>query len=133
MVSRILCIDDLTPAQWLVSTFLSRAGFEVLSSGDPDDTALLARVIQPDAIVLDPAVADHRGWEVLAELESDLELGRIPVLIYTALPEWAIADHAARCLYDDLRYVSKEEDLDRLLDSLAEVTGSPALVATWSA
>ena len=133
MVSRILCIDDLTPAQWLVSTFLSRAGFEVLSSGDPDDATLLTRLTQPGAILLDPAVADHRGWEVLAELQSDPELSRIPVLIYTALPEWAVADHATRCFYDDLRYVSKQEDLDCLLDNLAEAAGSPALVASWSA
>ncbi len=133
MAPRILFIDDLAADHWIVSTFLSGASFEIVSSGDPDFALATARLIQPATIVIDPAMANHQGWELLAELQSDPALGRIPTVVYTALPEWVIADHAARCLYDDLRYVDKQEDLDRLLDRLAEATGTPSLVESWSA
>ncbi|HEX2172487.1 MAG TPA: response regulator [Dehalococcoidia bacterium] len=133
MAPRILYVDNITPLNWLVNQFLSGASFAVTSVDDPEGALDRARREVPDAIVLDPSFADHEGWEVLASLQSDAELSQVPTVIYTALPETTIADHAARCLYDDLRYVSKDEDLDSLLDRLAEATGAPSLAEYWSA
>lgn len=133
MAPRILFIDDLTPGQWLIDAFLSGANFDVTSTSDPARAAGLARTRLPDAIVLDPAFAFHSGWEVLAEIQSDPRLAGIPILLYTDLPESVIADHAARCRYGFVGYISKGDDLDHLLDRLAAIVGSPALTATWSA
>lgn len=133
MAPRILFIDDLTPVQWLIDSFLAGANFEVTSVGQPGEAAAHARIVLPNAIVLDPAFGFHSGWEVLAEIQSDPLLAGIPILLYTDLSESVIADHAARCQYDFVGYVSKEDDLDHLLDRLAEAVGAPALTATWSA
>lgn len=133
MAPRILFIDDQTPGQWLIDAFLSGANFEVTSTGDPARAIDYARNLLPDAIVLDPAFAFHSGWETLAEIQSDPALAGIPVLVYTDLPESAIADHAARCRYDFVGYISKDDDLDHLLDRLAEAVGAPALTASCSA
>lgn len=133
MAPRIVLIDDLVPAQWLVSTFLSGANCDVISSADPDQAVALARQTKPDAIVLDPALDDHRGWELLAKLQSDPVLSRIPTVIYTALPEAALADHSARCLYGDLRFVSKFEDLDSLLNRIVEAVDARSLAEARSA
>lgn len=133
MAPRILYIDDIAPSHWLIKQFLTGASFAVASSADPVRAFETARRNIPDAIVLDPAFGDHQGWELLAAFQSDPDLCQVPTVIYTALTEATIADHAARCLYDDLRYISKDEDLDRLLDGLAEATGARSLAEYWSA
>jgi CheY-like chemotaxis protein len=133
MAPRILYVDDLAPSHWLINRFLTGASFDVASADDPAGALREARRDVPDAIVIDPAFGDHQGWELLAAFQSDPDLCQVPTVIYTALPEATIADHAARCLYDDLRYVSKDEDLDCLLDGLAEATGAPSLAQYWSA
>lgn len=130
---RVLLVDDLTPTHWLVSTFLNRAYFDVVTLSDPDQAVSAVYELQPDAIVIDPASAGQAGWLALAELQSDPFAAQIPTVIYTDFEEAVIADHAAQCQYDDLRFVSKAEDLDLLLDRIAEAAGAASLAESWSA
>ena len=44
---------------------------------------LFTDIPRPDLILLDPAVSDHNGWALFAEIKADPSLMQIPVIILT--------------------------------------------------
>ena len=84
VTKRILVIDDAIATLRLLEVALGREGYEVVT--EVDGTSGLASCFEqtPDLIILDIALPDLDGWEVLARLREDDRTVDVPVLMMSA-------------------------------------------------
>ena len=84
VTTRILVIDDAPATLRLLQVALGREGYEVVTVDD--GVAGLESVAEriPDLIILDIALPDLDGWEVLARLRENPRTEDVPVLIMSA-------------------------------------------------
>lgn len=80
----ILIADDEEPIRELLSLYLEKEGFSVISAGDGEQALAAARAQSPDLIVLDLMMPKLSGYEVCRELRRDSD---IPILMLTARGE----------------------------------------------
>lgn len=80
----VLVIDDQWSMQELARLVLQTAGYRVLVASDAATGLSLARLENPDVIMLDKHIPGPAGCDVLGELRHDPRTMRIPVLLITA-------------------------------------------------
>jgi len=105
----ILVIDDDAAVRELMSRFLMKLGFNVLTVPSGDEGLRLAKQVHPVLITLDVVMPDCDGWSILSKLKADSELSKVPVIMVT------IVDNEARGF--DLgasNYLIKPVDRERL-------------------
>jgi two-component system, NtrC family, sensor kinase len=85
--STVLVIDDDSAVRDLMSRFLGKEGFRVVSAAGGEEGLRLARELSPDVITLDVLMPGMDGWSVLAALKADAALAEIPVLMLTMLDD----------------------------------------------
>jgi signal transduction histidine kinase/CheY-like chemotaxis protein len=83
----ILVVDDDPFARDLMTRFLTREGFGVVSSGRGHEVFSLARQWRPAAITLDVLMGDSNGWDILAQLKADPDLTSIPVIMVSIIDD----------------------------------------------
>ncbi|MFQ5743596.1 MAG: response regulator [Acidobacteriota bacterium] len=84
-VDTVLAIDDDPAALDLLTQFLGRDGFRVVTASGGEEGLRLAKELKPAAITLDVIMPKMDGWAVLGELKADPELSEIPVVMLTIL------------------------------------------------
>jgi hypothetical protein len=101
MKPKILIIDDEPANLATIESFLIGEGY-ALHLADGGRAGLdLARQIVPDLILLDVMMPECDGFEVCRRLRADPELGRIPIIVVTALDDESSRIEALRCGADD--------------------------------
>jgi len=86
MAQTILVVDDEARIVKLVRDYLERAGFEVLAAHDGERALQLARLEQPDLIVLDLMLPGLDGLDVCRRLRQE---SGVPIIMLTARVEEA--------------------------------------------
>jgi signal transduction histidine kinase/DNA-binding response OmpR family regulator len=109
----ILVIDDDPTVREIMQRFLSREGFDVITSMSGQEGLRLAREQSPDVILLDVRMPNLNGWQVLSRLKSDPDLANIPVVMVTVEE-----DQSLGCALGAVDYLLKPIDSDRLLTLL---------------
>jgi DNA-binding response OmpR family regulator len=82
----ILVVDDEARIVKLVRDYLERAGFDVISAHDGETALTLARVEQPDLIVLDLMLPGVDGLDICRRLRQE---SGVPIIMLTARVEEA--------------------------------------------
>ena len=83
-MARVLVVED-NPANMTLATFLLQsAGHVVLSVKDAESGLAVARVEQPDLVLMDIQLPGMDGLEATALLKSDQVTRAIPVIALTA-------------------------------------------------
>jgi len=77
----ILVVDDEPSIVEVVSLYLRREGFNVLTAGDGDSALAIAREHQPDLIVLDIMLPKRSGLEITRTLRMERA---VPIILLTA-------------------------------------------------
>lgn len=80
----ILVVDDEAKIVQLVSDYLQRAGYHVLSAGDGRRALELAHSLRPDMLILDLGLPEMDGLDVTRELRKS---SAVPILMLTARSE----------------------------------------------
>jgi CheY-like chemotaxis protein len=116
----ILVVDDVEMHRRLIEILMLSEGYSVVLAGTGKEA--LDRVAEhlPDVIVLDLALPDMHGSELIARLHADgLD---IPVLIVTgdSTPPSRIATLQAA------EYLTKPYDVDALIKAVAQLVRGPA-------
>jgi signal transduction histidine kinase/DNA-binding NarL/FixJ family response regulator len=105
----ILVIDDDAAVRELMSRFLGKLNFNVLTVASGEEGLRLAKQVRPVLITLDVVMPACDGWSVLSKLKADSELSKIPVIMVT------IVDNEARGLaLGASNYLIKPVDRERL-------------------
>mgnify|MGYP001792252414 CR=1 FL=1 len=73
--SNILVVDDIPENLRLLSTMLTRQGYEVRKALNGKIALNACKIILPDLILLDISMPEMDGYEVCQQLKSD-EIGR---------------------------------------------------------
>jgi len=121
MAHKVLLIDDEAGFTELLKMNLEKSGdYEVRIENDSTRAIPVAREYQPDAILLDVVMPGMDGGDVQAQMQSDPELGRIPVIMLTALVDSAELSEGAVAQSGSSIVLPKPLDLDLLLRVLDE-------------
>src|ERR687887_1747543 len=81
---RILIVDDQPVNVDILRTRLAVHGYELLTAYDGEEALALARVEQPDVILLDIMMPKMDGIEVCRHLKADASLPFMPIILVTA-------------------------------------------------
>jgi len=80
---RILVVDDQPSIRGVLELALKEAGAEVLSAEDGAAALRVARASIPDLILLDVAMPNMNGWQVIEALILTPQTAGIPVILQT--------------------------------------------------
>lgn len=100
----ILVVDDDAEIRDTLTSLLQHEGYTVLRAENGVQALEQLRRDHPNVMLLDLMMPVMSGWEVLEELEESGELGRIPIIVVSAM----CAPGARACL-------RKPVDLEELL------------------
>ncbi len=120
MGKKILVIDDEQRVVDLLSKFLSKEGFEVLSAIDGNTGVRLAKKFIPDLIILDVIMPGMDGGEVMEQIQEDDKLAHIPVIFLTGAvteEESAVRNEKS----SGLLYMSKAGDITEQIKFIKKV------------
>ena len=104
-MTRVLVIDDEAPIRLLCRVNLEAEGMRVSEAGDGPRGLDLARVQQPDVILLDVMMPGLDGWRVAEMLLDDPNTQEIPIVFLTARAD--VRDRARGIDLGGLEYITK--------------------------
>ncbi len=78
---RILAVDDDKEVIDLYKRYLSREGWNVIGTTEPDTVEQLATQFSPEIILLDVNMPNRTGWQVLESLKANANTNKIPVIV----------------------------------------------------
>jgi CheY-like chemotaxis protein len=82
--SLVLIADDDADILLLVKAVLERSGHEVVAASDGAEALAIVRARKPDLAVLDIAMPEVDGLEVLRRLRADPTTSELPVMLLSA-------------------------------------------------
>ncbi|MEM1392042.1 MAG: response regulator [Cyanobacteria bacterium P01_D01_bin.116] len=85
--SNILVVDDIPENLRLLSTMLTRQGYEVRKALNGKIALNACKIILPDLILLDISMPEMDGYEVCQQLKSDATTSEVPVIFISALDD----------------------------------------------
>jgi chemosensory pili system protein ChpA (sensor histidine kinase/response regulator) len=116
-------IEDDRTIERFAQTTLELEGYAVrVSDGGREGLAAL-RQYRPDLLVLDLAMPEFSGWDVLRALREDRRLPDLPVVVLTAAADSEVQQRA-RALGIE-RFLVKPISARQLVSAVREVIGEP--------
>src|SRR5687767_3668328 len=118
---RILIVEDSSASRKLLTVVLDRAGYDIVEAANGLEAINLARVTQPDLIIMDIEMPEMSGDQVLEQVKADASTQHIPVIIITvhdrdSLPvQRAIAAGAAKVIYKPASPKAIEDEVRQFL------------------
>ena len=121
-MSKILYIEDTENNRILVSRYLERKGYQVLTAEHADEGLMLAAREQPDLILMDMGLPEVDGWDATRRLKADPKVQHIPVIALTAHVMQGDREKALAAGCDD--YDTKPFQFPRLLAKIEALLNS---------
>lgn len=121
---RVLVVDDDPETVSMLKVVLETASYDVLTAYDGGEGVQRAKKEKPDAIILDLMMPKMDGFTACKKIKADLETGRIPVLVLTAIGQHLSHTRYAKEMGLSLEaedYVEKPIDSAVLLERLAKL------------
>ena len=118
---RILVVDDQESIRAVLRQALVEAGAEVLEAGGGTDGIAIAARERPDLILLDIAMPEMNGWQVLEGLRAAAETAEIPVVLETSSGDFPSYDLAKR--HAVAAFVSKPFRLSDVVETCRRIIG----------
>jgi CheY-like chemotaxis protein len=117
-VTVVLVVDDEPDVRLVARVILNSAGYDVVEASSGEEAlAALDEPLRPDVVLLDVRMPGIDGWEVLRRVRAHPELGRVPVVVFTAH-----ADPDAGVDYE--HFLMKPFKPAELIDAIAHALGS---------
>jgi CheY-like chemotaxis protein len=124
---RIVVADDSPTLRRVVSSILTRAGFEVVAvAEDGLEAVQAANLHQPDAVVMDVQMPRISGYVAARLLKEDWATADIPVILLTSLDAASDRYWGAQAGAD--RYLTKDFQSDDLAPAVREVIAEAAVL-----
>ena len=123
MTRTILMIDDEGNSRKMAKLLLEREGFRVITAANGEEGLMLAKVEQPNVILLDVMMPKMNGYEALKRLREDEDTHRIPVIMVTA--RGTEHDIATSFRLGAVFHIGKPYEIKDLLQKLAVALSLP--------
>lgn len=117
---KILIIDDNEQITKMLTTFLSTQNFFCSVSNDAKEGLQLIEDNKYDAVLLDLALPDFNGYDVIDALEKKKILSKNKIIVFTAsnISEMELKKLVNRGVHS---YILKPVDIDELLTKIQNV------------
>ncbi|MGB9723181.1 MAG: response regulator transcription factor [Chloroflexia bacterium] len=115
---KVLVIDDSPEITRLLRNILSREGYQVSVSNDPEAALLLLEQERPHLVILDICMPHLDGWEVCRRIR---EVSSVPILMLTVLSESPNVERSLRAGAD--AYMTKPFSISALLERVHSLLG----------
>jgi len=127
MTGTILIVDDDADFVDSLSTFLELSGFAVLSAPDGREGLRLAKMHQPDLIIMDIIMRERsEGLFTVQQVRQVPELREVPIFVvsslYSTIEDFGIAPDRAWLSHDE--FFPKPVNTRLMLDKIREHLGS---------
>jgi signal transduction histidine kinase/DNA-binding response OmpR family regulator len=118
--SNVLIVDDDRTVHDMLARILGKEGFGTVNACSGAEGIALAKMVKPDAILLDVLMPGMDGWKVLEELKKDATLAHVPVIVLTMLDrEHNVQQRGARV------QLGKPVDREQLLNEVIQSVRMP--------
>jgi len=108
----------------IVRELLEAEGYAVTTSEFAPNVFTRIVMRQPDALVIDVAVGEEAGWDLLRRLHAEPATTDIPALVTSTSPELLEQALEEAAWYGTNRtYLTKPMDLDELVGTVRELIG----------
>ena len=107
----------------IVRELFQGEGYNVTTTNFAPNSFAQIEALQPDALIIDIAIGQEAGWELLEQLGADADTAGIPALVVSTDARLLAhaEEHAAR--YGTHRFLAKPLDLDAMLQAIREMIG----------
>ncbi|MBE2272160.1 MAG: response regulator [Anaerolinea sp.] len=120
----ILVVDDDRTMQTLISAFLSRHGYEVLTAVDAIETLRVLSSHTPELIILDIMMPGINGVELCRALRTRPDTSRTPIIIMSSLNDPFTREN---CLLAGANTFLNKQDLPTLPEVMRKIFGTGKL------
>ena len=108
----------------IVRELLEDEGYAVTTSDFEANVFTRIVMRQPDALIIDVAVGESAGWDLLRQLHTEPATTDTPALVTSTSPELLEQALEQTAWYGENRtFLTKPMDLDELLGTIREMTG----------
>lgn len=111
----VLVADDDVETRELLCELLEAEGFRPLRAYNGREAMLFLHAHAPQLVVLDLAMPEMTGWDVLEAMKKSPELARVPVLVVAGRPLRSSGLRRA----DVAAYLQKPVDVDHFRELVA--------------
>ncbi len=115
-MDKILVVDDMEQNIDLISRYLTKGGYDVISATNGPAAIRKARIFKPDLILLDLLMPQMTGFEVCKILKNDNDTKYISILIISALDSNDTRTRSLEVGADD--FISKSFDKTLLMSKV---------------
>ncbi len=123
MAKKVLVVDNEKNILDMMSKFLSREGFEVLTATNGINAIDLAKKSAPDLIILDVMMPGMDGGDIAANLLENEKTSYIPVIFLTgAISEEEAMKQSSK--FPNRTYISKAGDIRKLMKIVRQILDS---------
>src|SRR5438874_5191868 len=120
----VVIADDSPTLRRIVSSVLTRDGFEVVQAEDGVEAVQTVLRTMPDAVVLDVQMPRVSGYVAARLLKDDWQTADIPVILLTSLDAASDRYWGAQTGAD--RYLTKDFEAPQLVGAVREVVEAAA-------
>ena len=107
----------------VVRELFQEEGYHVTTTNFAPNSFAQIEALQPDALIIDIAIGQEAGWELLEQLGADADTAGIPVLVVSTDPRLLEQAQAQAGRYEHHRYLAKPLDLEAMLAAIQEMIG----------
>jgi two-component system cell cycle response regulator DivK len=118
MTRRILVVEDHEDNRRILRDLLTNVGFQLIEAETGPDGVEMAKMHQPDLILMDLQLPGIDGYEAARQIKADPRLSSVPIIAVTS---YALSGDEERALAAGCSaYISKPYSPRQLLASIRE-------------
>jgi chemosensory pili system protein ChpA (sensor histidine kinase/response regulator) len=107
----------------IVRELFQDEGYNVTTTNFAPNSFAQIEALQPDALIVDIAIGQEVGWDLLERLGADADTAGIPALIVSTDPRLLARAEEQAARYGEHRFLAKPLDLDAMLEAIQEMIG----------
>ena len=125
-MSRILLVEDSPTQAYATTRVLERHGYEVIVAKNGEDGVALAKVENPDLVIMDVVMPGANGYQATRALSGGKDTQHIPVVMMTSKGQttdklWGLRQGALGYLVKPVNEKELLATVDGLLDQLDQL------------
>ena len=109
----------------IVRELFQEEGYNVTTTNFAPNSFTQIEALKPDALIIDIAIGQEAGWDLLEQLDADADTAGIPVLVVSTDPKLLAHAEEQAARYGKHRFLAKPLDLDAMLTNIKEMIGEP--------